>query len=678
MAPPVEPYDLSGLTIGRELNSGAYLATDGVKKYLVEPPTANNPGRKRWITSTPVFDQFGFNGNVQTVNPLVLATMPCGPDLAGRLGPPTTTCNAPVVNITMYDQPGKMVLYCNRDPRLTSPGRLSLTAQTPNAPQPLSVTGSDTTLSLIVPADYFPYGDYQLTATCITSGIPPLAATLSLSSSQVPMTLRATPSSGLQLAITCANPEANGIHAVAYPASAGPNSPDTQTFDAPAGQSTLQATYRRRANYDVRVDCSLGGGPIHTLTVPDSTFPLPLTIRIGGQNNVFLYCDRELDLTSPATFSLAAQTPNAPPPLSVSGTGKDSRGTISLTVPTDYFPNGDYQLSATCASTDTPPFTAAPLTLSSSQVPRTLRATPSSGLRLVITSVNQQANGIHAVAYPASAGPNSSDARTFDAPVGQSMLQATYSRRANYDVGVDWSLGGGSINTLTVPAGAFPPPLTIRADRQDRWLYCDRDLQLTSPATLSLAAQIPNPPPPLSENGVKTIVLTVLQDYFPAGDYQLTATCASSDTPPFTATPLTLSSSQIPTQKVSAKITGCSAQGGNAYACALQVTLGGPLAVNTVFHVGIGGGGFANPSGGDRPQVPSFARCQVAPLPSPYYPDPGNGGYDRYDVNISTGGCTADAVVTFGEAVTGAAKATITQPVTVPGLGASMATFVLP
>jgi hypothetical protein len=35
-------------------------------------------------------------------------------------------------------------------------------------------------------------------------------------------------------------------------------------------------------------------------------------------------------------------------------------------------------------------------------------------------------------------------------------------------------------------------------------------------------------------------------------------------------------------------------------------------------------------------------------------------------------------VVTFGEAVTSAAKATITQPVTVPGLGASTAAFVLP
>jgi len=126
-----------------------------------------------------------------------------------------------------------------------------------------------------------------------------------------------------------------------------------------------------------------------------------------------------------------------------------------------------------------------------------------------------------------------------------------------------------------------------------------------------------------------------------------------------------------------AEITGCSTQGGNAYACALQVTLGAPLPVNTVFSVGIGGGGFANPSGGDSPQVTAIHGCQVPPIPSPYLAA-GNGSYTRYDVNIGPGGCTAGAVVTFREAVTGVAGATITQPVTVPELGVSTATFVLP
>ena len=318
MAPPVEPYDLSGLTIGRELNSGAYLATDGVKTFLVEPPTANDQGRKRWITSSPVFDQFSFNpGSVQTVDPPVLDAMPCGPDLTGRLGPTTTTCNAPALTITMYDQSSKMVLYCARDPQVTGLATLSLAAQTANAPAPLSVTGSDQQISLTVQPDYFPAGVYLLTVTCATSGTPPVAATpLILSSSQMPRTLRATPSSGLQLAITCLNRQANGIHVVAYPGS-DRNSPDAQTFDAPAGQSTLQATYSRRANYDMSVDCSLGGGPIHTLTVPASAFPLILTIRADQQDR-WLYCDGAAQLPSPATLKLIAQTPNAPPPRSAS------------------------------------------------------------------------------------------------------------------------------------------------------------------------------------------------------------------------------------------------------------------------------------------------------------------------------------------------------------------------
>ena len=481
--------------------------------------------------------------------------------------------------------------------------------------------------------------------------------------------LGAGPADPVDLQITCFVAGTQPVQVTAY-ATTDPNGPDAQTFDA---LGTLQATYSRRANYDVEVDCSLGGGVLG-LPVPANTFPPALTIR-ADQKDRWLYCDRASQLTSRATLSLAAPPPTLP--LSVTGTGK----TLVLTVQPDYFPNGDYQLTATCASSDTPPWTATPLTLSSSQIPMTLRATPSSGLQLAITCANPEtpeANGIHAVAYPASAGPNSPDAQTFDAPAGQPTLQATYSRRANYDVRVDCSLDGGPIHTVTVPASAFPPLLTIRTNQTHQFLYCDRDQQLTSLATLSLAAQIQNAPKPLSVKGSdKTISLTVPQDYFPAGDYQLTATCASSDTPPFTATPLTLSSSQIPTGKVTAEITGCSAQGGNAYACALQVTLGAPLAVNKVFSVGIGGGGFANPTGGDRPQVTAGQGCQGPPLPSPYLAA-GNGSYTRYDVNIGPGGCTAGAVMTFGEAVTGAAKATITQPVTVPGLGASTATFALP
>jgi hypothetical protein len=174
-----------------------------------------------------------------------------------------------------------------------------------------------------------------------------------------------------------------------------------------------------------------------------------------------------------------------------------------------------------------------------------------------------------------------------------------------------------------------------------------------------------NPPPGLTLDTAGVLTGTPKE----AGTYTFTVKAWSPLGIPKATATITISNG------VTAEIEGCSPQGGNVYDCALQVTLP-PLAVNQVFSVGIGGAGFANPNGGARPQVTGVQGCQTAPLPSPYYP--GNGGYSRYDVNISTGGCTAGAVVTFEEAVMATAGATITQSVTVPGLPTSTDTFVLP
>ena len=48
---------------------------------------------------------------------------------------------------------------------------LSLTAQTPDAPKPLStsLSGSTGRVTLPIPPAYFPNGDYQLTANCTTA-----------------------------------------------------------------------------------------------------------------------------------------------------------------------------------------------------------------------------------------------------------------------------------------------------------------------------------------------------------------------------------------------------------------------------------------------------------------------------------------------------------------------------
>jgi hypothetical protein len=127
---------------------------------------------------------------------------------------------------------------------------------------------------------------------------------------------------------------------------------------------------------------------------------------------------------------------------------------------------------------------------------------------------------------------------------------------------------------------------------------------------------------------------------------------------------------------VSARITACAAQGAGAYDCTLQVTFGAALPTDAVWRVTLGGADFANPSGAGGPQVVAHPGCATAPNPSPYYAD--GAVYTYYDVNISTGGCQAGAVVTMSGAVAGAAGATITQTVSLPGYDPAQASYVLP
>jgi hypothetical protein len=125
---------------------------------------------------------------------------------------------------------------------------------------------------------------------------------------------------------------------------------------------------------------------------------------------------------------------------------------------------------------------------------------------------------------------------------------------------------------------------------------------------------------------------------------------------------------------VTAEVTDCQPQGGTGdYTCTLKVTFGGALAINTVWRVALEGAEFLTTSG--APQVSGDPGCAYPPNPSPYYP--GN----HYDVNISTDGCQAGAVVTLTEAVTGTAGARTTHTVSgVSGttMGTAQASYVLP
>jgi hypothetical protein len=128
---------------------------------------------------------------------------------------------------------------------------------------------------------------------------------------------------------------------------------------------------------------------------------------------------------------------------------------------------------------------------------------------------------------------------------------------------------------------------------------------------------------------------------------------------------------------VSAEVVSCEAQSGAGdYTCTLQVTFGGPLEINTVWRVALGGAEFLTTSG--SPGVSGSTGCAYPPNTSPYYP----GAY--YDVNISTDGCQSGAVIVLTEAVTGTAAASTTHSISAqPGqggtaIGTAQASYALP
>lgn len=90
------------------------------------------------------------------------------------------------------------------------------------------------------------------------------------------------PGDPVDLRFTCFGSGTQPIQVTAYPAAAGPNSPDAQVFVSANGQPTVQADYKRRGNYDVRLDC-LMSGTTRSLTVRANAFSPALTITGGGR-----------------------------------------------------------------------------------------------------------------------------------------------------------------------------------------------------------------------------------------------------------------------------------------------------------------------------------------------------------------------------------------------------------
>ena len=89
------------------------------------------------------------------------------------------------------------------------------------------------------------------------------------------------PGDPVDLRFTCFGSGTQPIRVTAYPAAAGPDSPDAKVFVSTNGKPTIQADYERRGNYDVRLDCRMSG-TTKSLTVRANAFPADLTIREGA------------------------------------------------------------------------------------------------------------------------------------------------------------------------------------------------------------------------------------------------------------------------------------------------------------------------------------------------------------------------------------------------------------
>jgi hypothetical protein len=107
------------------------------------------------------------------------------------------------------------------------------------------------------------------------------------------------------------------------------------------------------------------------------------------------------------------------------------------------------------------------------------------------------------------------------------------------------------------------------------------------------------------------------------------------------------------------------------------LTVNAPLAVDTVLSVYVTGAEYDNSASHPRPQVTSQGGCAAAPLASPYL-RVADGSYGRFDLNISSGGCTPGAILIITEGILGTAGATLTQTVTARGFNSATATAVLP
>jgi hypothetical protein len=207
---------------------------------------------------------------------------------------------------------------------------------------------------------------------------------------------RAAPAPQLTLSpgrVTCAAPAEVGLLMIAYPVAEGPFGPHAQRWQGTGpGQLDLSRTQFPSGTNDVRVDCtSTSNGMTSSLTTIPAGAPAPppaaVALRFDGASST-IYCTAQESVTRPLTLNIfPTDVGPTSPGRQTAVSGED--GTIQSRYGRDDFPRfpgvDAYNLTATCASSNTPPLMATPITFSTGDLPegRRYHATPDSSTSAV-------------------------------------------------------------------------------------------------------------------------------------------------------------------------------------------------------------------------------------------------------------------------------------------------------
>jgi hypothetical protein len=404
--------------------------------------------------------------------------------------------------------------------------------------------------------------------------------------------------------VTCDDPLKGPLSMSVYPTTQGPQSPSTKVVQGNVGTASVQVSMSmddfpgvpNGPDGFLLAEChhplDATGALTSRLVIPLDAFQTPIVLTLGRNpdGSGVLYCRSSVPAKGPLTINVSLDSEGSESQIiSFSGLTQlvDTQGTqwpelmlpVSLSdVPADYYG----QVTATCVSSDSPPLTGPPLTflnpnaLPANMVPIWLVAQQQSGGPLEVVCKTAYAGDV-----TISASPNRSpaDQISFSGTPGGSQVygyfqlglpvpitQSLFPAGTTY---LGWSCVSNdspplTASEITLSASAFPPgsPLSLverfpsSPGSHFVGLACGfhdpAQVQVTGPLTITAypTSEGPQNPPYVHSRqpfqlpdeilgpGWLGLPIDLDLSQFPAG--QVTVTCASSDSPPVTALPLTL------------------------------------------------------------------------------------------------------------------------------------------